>query len=490
MTWPLERAAATVLASLCLLCPAFTLAQTDGASADLRPVVLKMQASGLSFEQYATVESVPANAPASKQAGTRGGATVRAIASDGDQWFSVESDNGRNCFVRYSSYLNLAEGLGLRRVCNTAVGYDGYRGLTHDGHFFYTLYWDGSKHWWQSYASWGDVVHNRPFAQQTSARHGDIYKGIAFDPVKRLFLSLAQQGAQVWLLKYATYTDMVSVKPMPGEAFNFQSAESYAGIAVGPVNPTLDIYLVAGQSNAVGWNTDGAWLPAHPADAQIRFFYRIGWGMDQYSSTSGDVTTLRPQAALFRSGIAPTNFGIEMGAGRGLYDAGRRRMAMVKVAFGGTNLHSQWSTLNSNGLFAVLQDQLAHASTRWNTLGYRTRIVGMFWMQGEDDAKADYARASAYGTHLKSFVAAVRSMAADACLPVVLGRIYPNWQPHGSLVRSAQEQFAAGDECARWVDTDDLRLIYDDYHFDNPSEYLLGQRMATRYQEIAGWEPD
>jgi hypothetical protein len=483
MTPSLKRVAAGMLGALCLLRPA--LAQADGSSADLRPVVLKAQAATLSFEQYTAVESVPANAPASKQPGTRGGAMVRAIASDGDQWFSIESSAGRNCFVRYSSYLNLVEGQGLRRVCNTVAGYDGYRGLTHDGHFFYTLYWDGSQHWWQSYANWGDVINNRPFAQQTSTRHGDIYKGIAFDPLKRQFLSLAQQGSQVWLLKYAAFNDMVSVKPTPGGTFNFQSAESYAGIAVGPVNPTLDVYLVAGQSNAVGWNTDGAWLAAHPGDSQIRFFYRIGWGMDQQSSTSGDVTTLRPQVAAFRSQIAPTNFGIEMGAGRGLYDAGRRRMAMVKVAFGGTNLHSQWSPLNNSGLFKLLQDQLSQASNRWNSQGHRTRIVGLFWMQGEEDAKTD--QASAYGRNLKSFVASVRSLAADSCLPVVLGRIYWNWRPNGSLVRAAQEQFAAGDECARWVSTDDLKLIYDDYHFDSPSEYLLGQRMAGAYREIAGW---
>jgi hypothetical protein len=163
-------------------------------------------------------------------------------------------------------------------------------------------------------------------------------------------------------------------------------------------------------------------------------------------------------------------------------------MAIVKVAFGGTNLYSQWSTLNNTGLFKLLQDNLSTASTRWNGQGYRTRIVGLFWMQGEEDARSDLSYANAYGSNFKAFVGAVRAMAGDACLPVVLGRIYSNWQPNGSIVRAAQEQFGTSDECARWVNTDDLVLVPDDpNHFDNASEYLLGQRMGAAYRQIGGW---
>lgn len=466
-----------------LWCPLIAAAQADGASADLRVLLVKAEGASFVYEQYPTVESVPANTPTSRLRGTD---AVRAIASDGDQWFSIQRIGGSNCFVRYASHTDLIEGLGVRRVCNSVVAYDGYRGLAYDGQFFYTIYWDGSRHWWQSYTSWDDVMNNRFYGQQTDARNGDIYKGIAFDPVKRVFLSLAQLGANVCLLKYGTFSDMATVTYMPGGGC-FTSGERYAGIAIGPVNPTLSIYLVAGQSNAVGWDTDGAWLTANVDDAQVAFFYRIGFGMDFYSSTSGGVTTLGPQAVAFRnSQQPPTAFGIEMGAARTLYDAGRRRMAVVKVAMGGTDLYEQWSPLNNQGLFKLMQENLSRASVLWNAAGYRTRIVGLFWMQGEADA-LDLAKAAAYASRLRSFVAAVRQTAGDPCLPVVIGRIRPEWT-YSAPVRAAQEQFVAHDSCAAWVNTDDLATVSGDpWHFTSEGEYLLGQRMGSGYISISGW---
>lgn len=480
---PLTRALCAALVAMGAWAAAPATAQANGAVADLRPVLLKSTGGAWSYEQYANTESIAGNTPVSRQLGA---ANVRAIASDGDQWFSIQRTGNGQCFLNHASYQDLTQGRAIRRVCNTVIGYDGYRGLTTDGHLFYTVFWDGSRHWWQSYMSWDDVINNRPSSMQTDYRVGDIYKGIAFDPVSRVFLSLAQHGSTVYLLRYATYTDMVTIKTTPADRI-FSSGDSYAAFAIGPVNPTLSIYLVAGQSNAVGWSNNGAWLPAHAADAQVRFFYRIGGGMDWAATTSGDVTTLKPQIAGFgRATNSPTLFGIEMGALRTLHDNGRKNMAVVKVAMGGTNLASEWNPVNGQGLYRLMQENYSTASAKWNAMGYRTRLVGLLWMQGEADA-TDQTMANNYANNLKGLVATVRQMAGDRCMPVVVGRIRKEWPINGP-VRAAQEQLAANDKCAAWVDTDDLTLYPNDWpHFSDESEYRLGQRFGEAYRRISGW---
>jgi hypothetical protein len=458
------------------------------ANAQLSPatkVVVVKSAGGTDYhvDPFDTVGAI-SGASAGRALKQLNGETLRALGSDGDLWYSINRSGSVNCFLRYSSYQGLLGGQALQKTCTASAG-DGYRGLTSDGRQFYTLYWDGTQHWWQTYGSWQELVANTPSSRVTTRRHADIYKGIAYDPATRSFLSLAQSGTTVFLLKYASYNDMLSVASASG-SFNYTSNEPHVALGIGPTAPTLDVLLVAGQSNAVGWKTNGAWLPASAYDSQVRFFYRIGEGMDMLPSTPGGVTTLGLQPAAFRGNVPPTTFGIEMGAGRTLAAAGRQRLAMVKVAYGGTHLYSQWSPTNATGLFQILQANLSIASAQWAQQGWRTRVVGLLWMQGEYDAN-DATRAAAYPNSLKALVTSVRGVAGDSCLPMVIGRITPVWT-YAATVRSAQEQFVAGDRCARLVNTDDLPAMSNDpAHFSDPSQYTLGQRMGEAFRQIGGW---
>lgn len=475
-----------LICALVALAPAPVRADTLADTPDTKVVAMKTTGtSTYNVQQFPTVEAIPGNSPIRQ--GTRtlpSGDVSRALTSDGDQWFGIVRSGSKNCFFQYSSYQNMMDGKSVQKICNTLVA-DGYRGVAYDGHVFYSLFWDGSRHWWQTYKTWRDLAVNKFTSQHTNQRHGDIYKSIAFDATSRAFWSLAQDGTSVWLLKYANYVDMATVTSLPNDP-SFISNDKFAGLAFGPVDPVLDVYLVAGQSNAVGWDTDGAWLPAHNADAQIKFFYRIGNGENQSATTSGTVTTLKPQQAGFRSS-PPTNFGIEMGIGRTLWDKGRNNMAIVKVAFGGTNLYWQWSPTNNTSLYKLMLENLSIASSQWRAQGWRTRVVGMFWMQGEYDA-LDANMAANYKQSLTAFMSAVRASAQDDCLPVVIGRIRTEGWPFAADVRTAQKNYATQTDCTDWVNTDDLGLVPNDTaHFTNDGQYTLGKRMAQSYRDLAGW---
>lgn len=462
-------------------------AQNQNGLAEIKYLAIKAGANNnYSIEQFSSAAAIGTAQPEAVSAADFGGLPLRALTATGDTWYGVLRGNNANCFVTYTSYANVLAARSATQVC-TQNASDGYRGIAYDGKLFYSVFRDGSRHWWQSYQSWNDLAFNRPYSQQTDIRNPDIYKAIGFDPVRQTFYSLAQKDQSLYVFEYATFNDMVAVRAGVAQQV-FNTGAQYAGMVVAPVNPTLDVYIVAGQSNAVGWDTDGSWLPTSADDANIRFFYRIGNLLDSNSSTAGTASsTLGPQIAAYRGGPA-TNFGIEMGLGRSLYDAGRRNIAIVKVAFGGTSLYSDWNPLNLQGLSQILQANLAQATTQWNQAGFRTRIAGFFWMQGEADAQGnDTTMADAYQANLTRFIATVRAGAADPSLPFVFGRITTFW-PYNVQVRAAQQAVAAADPLTALVNTDDLPLqAGDSAHFTNDGEYTLGQRMAQAFRQLAGW---
>jgi hypothetical protein len=466
-------------------------AQAPAGLPNLRYVAIKSHgADTYVFEPFASLASIAAGVrPLSKDPATWPNFQPRALASDGEQWFAILRNGPSTCFGRYASYDNLRALRATQTRCIDAVA-DGYRGLAYDGRLFHTVFWDGGRHWWQSYRSWDDVVERKAFHKQNDRRTPDVYRAIGYDPTQSSFFTVQQNGRVLSLDRYATFNDMVAARPGIDHR-SVQTAEQYAGLVLAPVDPTLEVYLVAGQSNAVGWDSDGAWLSPDPADAQIPFFYRIGNGLvngvpSGSSTSAGTSITLRPQVAAFRAGTGPlTNFGIEMGIGRALFAAGRRNIAIVKVAFGGTTLANDWNPQNTNGLVPVLQDSLSLATQQWNQAGSRTRLAGVFWMQGETDAR-DPTQAAAYRDNLRGFISVLRAWSGNPQLPMVMGKV-TGGRPYSDTVRAAQERVRAEDTCTALVPADDLPLQPGDtVHFSSEGSYLLGLRMGEAFRPLGG----
>jgi hypothetical protein len=136
-----------------------------------------------------------------------------------------------------------------------------------------------------------------------------------------------------------------------------------------PATEPIDVILVAGQSNAVGFDAAPSKLPADPIDQEILFWYRCGDPPpDAHDTTSDGWTTLGPQP--LGSPIKPRRgrqygnfaqpdggFGPEIGLARTIAQGQDRKLAIIKVAFSGTHVAGDWNpTLTSDDQQVSEQD--------------------------------------------------------------------------------------------------------------------------------------
>jgi hypothetical protein len=171
---------------------------------------------------------------------------------------------------------------------------------------------------------------------------------------------------------------------------------------------TPDLVLIAGQSNAVGYDAYASELPPDAADRDVMFWWRVGDPPpDDYDVTSGvKWTHLQPQPkgtpmetttaeaktksprqyGNFKK--AEGGFGPEMGLARELRAREGRPLAMVKAAFSGTALMQDWNpddagptgacyralvTESKAALVAALREQTAALHRNLAQLGERER---------------------------------------------------------------------------------------------------------------------
>jgi hypothetical protein len=158
---------------------------------------------------------------------------------------------------------------------------------------------------------------------------------------------------------------------------------------------------------------------------------------------------------------------------------------LVKHAVSGTDLATFWypgETTDATEVgqgWAGLESELHAAATDLDARGRPWKWAGFVWMQGESDAGSpDWA--AAYDNNLTRLIRRVREETGEPELPVVLGLIaceqLCTWSED---VRTAQQAVGDADPAVQAVETLDLpRNIRDPWHYDGPSERVLGQRFA------------
>lgn len=256
----------------------------------------------------------------------------------------------------------------------------------------------------------------------------------------------------------------------------------------------VDLYLVAGQSNAVGFDANPAQLPADPADKEILLWWRCGDPPpDDHDSTSrGQWTFLQPQPRghpampgearqygnfSHREG----GFGPEMGFARELYARGRRKMAVIKVAFSGTGMWADWNFADARGegpcyRALVTETKLAIAVAKEN--GIALRVRALVWVQGESDANA--RDAANYETALSGMLSALRRDLNSPGLFALLGfntQLSGGENPFVEKIVDAQKAIAIRDSRCSYVDTSGA-TVANAYHFDAAGMLDVGRRFA------------
>ncbi|MEO0540506.1 MAG: sialate O-acetylesterase [Cyanobacteria bacterium P01_A01_bin.105] len=239
----------------------------------------------------------------------------------------------------------------------------------------------------------------------------------------------------------------------------------------------VSVFLIGGQSNAVGEGSLNSDLPAnlqtpHP-DVHI-------W----QEGPSAEFVNLQPGFSGYFGGASDgEGFGLELGFGHNIHGHTDEEVYLIKYALGGTDLAEDWDPQGHNNQHDAFVTRVSAALADLSANNISYDIEGMLWMQGEADSIIP-AQANAYESNLTAFIADMRSRYGST-LDFVLGRIHDGMPWHSAgyvdVVRTAQTNVAAADPLTQWLNTDDLSLTDDDVHFDSNGHLNLGYRFADSF---------
>lgn len=261
---------------------------------------------------------------------------------------------------------------------------------------------------------------------------------------------------------------------------------------------TLTILVVAGQSNAVGYQSYVVDPKTHvdvftgpsssPADKHVLLMWTES-GVPSSGPTPVPLDTLQKL-----EGAPSAIFGPEVGLARRLYADGDHELLIVKVAYSGTSLAIDWQPKQPD--FLALVSRVDQATQWAKAHGFDPVIGGFYWMQGETDAM-QASTAAAYAGNLKSFLSNVRAeLPLRSTTPIVVGQIdiadyieflktvHKCMTPScsGETRWNAEVMAAQADASGKYVYVASTATYprYEDFlHLSNAGELDLGKRFAN-----------
>ncbi len=264
---------------------------------------------------------------------------------------------------------------------------------------------------------------------------------------------------------------------------------------------TRDLILVAGQSNAVGFDANAEELPAEPKDADTMFWWRVGDPPpDEFDGTSArQWTTLQFQPrtpampAIDGKKVARQygnfnlktkgGFGPEIGMVRTLATKESRPLAVIKTAFSGTSVAGDWNVDRpgqADACYRAMIDETKAALAAAQAKGVTLRPRAFVWVQGESDANAKDS--PAYAANLTKMLQRLRGDLGAPDLILLLGvntRFGNGKNAFMPKVIAAQQEVAAALPRARYVDTAGAETLPPSHtHFTAVGTLEIGRRYA------------
>ncbi len=264
---------------------------------------------------------------------------------------------------------------------------------------------------------------------------------------------------------------------------------------------TRDLILVAGQSNAVGYDAYAEELPADPKDALTMFWWRVGDPPpDEFDGTSArQWTTLQFQPrtpamegdAAKKTGRQYGNFnkkskggfGPEIGMARTLATKESRPLAVIKTAFSGTSVAADWNVGRpgqADACYRAMIEEAQAAMAAAKAKGITLHPRAFVWVQGESDANAKDSP-----VYAASLTAMLRSLRTELDAPdmfLLLGvntRFGNGKNAFMPKVVEAQKEVAAALPRARYVDTAGAETLPPSHtHFTAKGTLEIGRRYA------------
>lgn len=269
-----------------------------------------------------------------------------------------------------------------------------------------------------------------------------------------------------------------------------------SGSDIKSLEEPINIVLLAGQSNMEGaGNYDE--LPADVKDRIKRISHRV-----QYAFRDEVAKPLSYKVSEYHKEKygAYKTFGPEMFIGLTLAETyPNKRFLLIKTAYGGTSLYGAWNPTWTKAnalqaekgfkqdlpLFSIFSNNI---ETQLNLLTKNKssyNIIGMAWLQGENDAGKEFSALS-YQQNLINLINAYRQKFNFKTF--VIGQInstYGRFKQGPKIVREAMQNIADKDEYVEIINTstDPLWLDYpkhDNVHYNTDGQIKLGKSFAIK----------
>ena len=351
----------------------------------------------------------------------------------------------------------------------------------------------------------------------------DVWRDVAFDGVRYLFVRSAAGGGTAGIYEYDPDTDAFTLVSGSETYADWEGLGVYDADIVPVAGQKAYVLLYGGQSNALGWGYHQYLLdtndPLAVPQEDVDMLYTIG-GVGYLPEN----VLLRLQSGNSNTNVKPlpnhypaltnapiSRFGPELSFARTVRDlisATNTRLGVVKFAVGGTTLYdsADWrpdgtADNSADGTLYRLFQQ-----TAWRGIGamkhkypfHEVEVLGMGWTQGESDAIEGHA--SEYEDNLTRFIADIRATFGTNII-FVLNKLSDN-QLAGApaheleqwpIVKAAQNAVAAADPRVVATDADgsnypvSVGFSEGRYHYTTPALMRIGRDLAYALGYVAGW---
>jgi hypothetical protein len=268
-----------------------------------------------------------------------------------------------------------------------------------------------------------------------------------------------------------------------------------------------DLVVVAGQSNAVGFDAIAPQLPADSVDQTVLFRWRCGDPPpdDHDSRGTAGWTTLaaqplgKPLSKSSAAAMKPPHsdasrqygnfakaeggFGPEIGFARAMPAKEAVSLAILKVAFSGTSVAKDWGpslTEPQGACYRALTAEYRAAVLAAKDEGISLRPRALVWVQGESDANAEAA--PRYEENLGAMLEQLRKDldAPDLILLIGVNTRFGNGKnPHLPAIIAAQKALDARLPHCAYVDTTGAETLPPSHtHFTSAGTLEIGKRYA------------
>jgi len=287
--------------------------------------------------------------------------------------------------------------------------------------------------------------------------------------------------------------------------------QKFAGLALKPLllaaltltaaAETRDLIVVAGQSNAVGFDAYAEELTEDAGDAKTMFWWRVGDPPpDEFDSTSARQWThlqFQPRTEAMSGEAAKKvgrqygnfnkkskgGFGPEIGMVRTLASKENKPLAVIKTAFSGTSVAGDWNVERpgeADPCYRAMIDEAQEAVRLAKQKGVTLQPRAFVWVQGESDANAKDA--PAYAANLSKMLNKLRSDLGAPDMILLLGvntRFGNGKNTFMPAVIEAQKEVASTHTRARYVDTEGADTLPPSHtHFTPQGTLEVGRRFA------------